>query len=305
MGDFFLKSINEDNIIVLSSYNKNITDITDITDKEFKKIKFLKLKFKDSKKEYSINTLTKKVTNLKQNCICGSGKKLKRCSNHSRYLYDFCFNYALMKRKEEEFWININNNNNNCCGFSNKCKIIKKLEKGDKKMDEFESKKLENLRWILDKQLGWISTAETKATTFIAFNITSFTVLSYFFEIKSITEFKCEYILPIIAIIFGLFALCKIISVFIPRTDIKGTNENISDSYLYFNLIDKNKKDYNNKVKNQTYEDLENDLINQICINAQIANIKHDLIKKSVIPTFYNFGLTIISILLAILMKLL
>lgn len=171
-------------------------------------------------------------------------------------------------------------------------------------MEDKDSNKLEHLRWILDKQIGWIVAAETKATTFIAFNFAIFTALGTLFELKTITKTDFNIhnyglIMAIVTVVFGIIALYFLLHVFSPR--LKGFSST-THSFVFFNLIAARTEDYYKKeAPKQDYDSLAEDTSIQIFANAKIAQVKHVLIKNGIRFTY----LTLISALVAISLKIL
>ncbi len=171
-------------------------------------------------------------------------------------------------------------------------------------MEDKDSNKLEHLRWILDKQIGWIVSAETKATTFIAFNFAIFTALGTLFELKTITKTDLNIhnyglIVAIGTVFFGLVALYFLLHVFSPR--LKGFSST-THSFVFFNLIVARTEDYYKKeTPKQDYESLAEDTSIQILANAKIAQIKHTLIQKGIRFTYLTMILALAAISLKIL----
>lgn len=172
-------------------------------------------------------------------------------------------------------------------------------------MEDSKSNKLEHLRWVLDKQVGWIVAAETKATTFIALNFAIFTALGTVFELKSITrnDFNMNsygLIMATVAVVLNLISLYFLFNVFTPR--LTGVS-NATKSFVFFHLITARKDEfYTKETPKQDYENFAEDTCSQIYANAQIASIKHNLIRKGIKLTYLTIIFAILSIAFKILL---
>lgn len=170
-------------------------------------------------------------------------------------------------------------------------------------MEDNESNMLEHLRWILDKQIGWISSAETKATTFIAFNSATLTVLGTLFELKSITKqfillHEYYFIAAALTTLCGVRALYFLLKVFSPI--LKGGSR-ATHSFIFFKLITERLEEfYKKEASKQSYACLVEDISLQIFANARIAQIKHTFLQNGIKYTLITMLLAVVTICLKI-----
>lgn len=165
-------------------------------------------------------------------------------------------------------------------------------------MEDKYSNKLEHLRWIFDKQVGWIGSAETKSAIFITFVLAIFAALGTLFELKSITNqdlnwYNYGLISAIITAAFGLLALLFLLRVFLPIRNVSTATH----SSIYFDLIAARTENYYKaETPKKDYKDFAEDISIQIHANAQVAKIKHNLVKIGIKFTFLTMFLAALSI---------
>lgn len=169
-------------------------------------------------------------------------------------------------------------------------------------MEDKDSNRLEHLRWIFDKQIGWIGSAETKSAIFITFVLAIFAALGTLFELKLITNKDlnwCNYslIIAIVAAVFGLMALISLLRVFLPVRNVS----NATHSFIYFDLITaRSETYYKEEIPKKEYKDFAEDMAVQIYANAQIVKIKYNLVKKGVFFTTLAITFAVLSVLVKV-----
>jgi len=144
---------------------------------------------------------------------------------------------------------------------------------------------LGHLRWVLERQLHWIAAADVKAGGLVA----------AFMALAGIAATILDSTTPPLAgkHLFALAALLMVpglgfaMSVFFPRTEANNT------SLIYFREIAKHDSaaEYLKRVEVADASVVHLDLVNQIHVNAVIANCKHRHVRYSMV--FGGFSIAV------------
>ncbi|MDC7806379.1 DUF5706 domain-containing protein [Luteimonas sp BLCC-B24] len=133
-----------------------------------------------------------------------------------------------------------------------------------------------HLRWVLERQIHWISAADAKAGALIAVYIALFTVTLAALEATHPTPgIKALLALGGALMCVGLaMALC----VFLPRTEYQYPSD------IYFGGIVKwDVLSFIDRAASLDAEAIAKDLVQQIYVNADIATVKHRYVKRSLL----------------------
>ncbi|MCK9389757.1 MAG: DUF5706 domain-containing protein [Sulfuritalea sp.] len=149
-------------------------------------------------------------------------------------------------------------------------------------------------QWILERQIGWIATADVKVGVIVAIQTAMVGGLA---AALGTTPQKTEWALgcAIVAFICAIGAfMCAAFAVF-PRTD------GPPKSLLYFGRICALKQsDYVSQLRFATGDELLTDCADQIHCNAKIAETKHCWVKNAMIWSFLAAPPWVIAILLLV-----
>lgn len=142
--------------------------------------------------------------------------------------------------------------------------------------------KIDFLKWVLERNINFISTADSKTGYLITINMAMLAGLAAAYTLSDKTQYTIVFLIFSIPtlILSTLSIYCAAISVW-PRTS--GPN----DSLIFFASISNlNPTEYLQKINGARLDDLINDLSRQIHRNAEIAKEKYKWVRKSVIYCF-------------------
>ena len=133
-----------------------------------------------------------------------------------------------------------------------------------------------HLRWVLERQLHWIGTADVKAGGMIGIYMALAAIAGSLLDSANPTA--SAKFLFILAALSLLPALAFAVGVFFPR------DQAARRSFIFFGEIaalDVHR--FIDTAKSQTKAGLIDDLLGQVHINAKIATSKHSFAKRSII----------------------
>jgi hypothetical protein len=139
---------------------------------------------------------------------------------------------------------------------------------------------IDEMKWALERQLGWIQSADTKLTILVPVP-TAMLGISWV-SAEKVSTMSWSLFLPLVAAV-GLLGLSLVFSAFsvIPRTD------GPASSNIFFGKIAQaSAHEYRAMVGARTDADYLSDLAGQVHINAEIAAQKHGLIRKAMYCLF-------------------
>lgn len=148
----------------------------------------------------------------------------------------------------------------------------------------------EQLKYLLDLQLRWIERSETKVNFFVPMSVAMSAVLVALLAERDVTSIAYSVS---ISVYFVLTALClfSALNSVVPR--LNGPPQ----SLVFFGGICRyNAHDYREKIKSLELGSFREDLIDQIYINAQVANIKHRAVKFSLFVFAWSIPLWLFSV---------
>jgi hypothetical protein len=146
-----------------------------------------------------------------------------------------------------------------------------------------DKERLEVAKWIFERSLGWIATADNKVVVAVAIDTAMIGGLAAAFsasDAHSRTAWAC---LSIICSTGGfIFALFCAAMAAIPR--MLGP---VSSMIFFARISEKSEADYVGDFSRLTESQLLHDLTTQIHRNSQIATAKHKWVRKSLIWSFF------------------
>ncbi|WP_298492738.1 Pycsar system effector family protein [uncultured Maritimibacter sp.] len=149
---------------------------------------------------------------------------------------------------------------------------------------------IEELKWILERQLSWISAADAKATVVAPMPVTMLAIS--FYDLSD--EFRhIEWVdLPMMLSIIGLFyVLLQLMNVLLPR--LRGPEE----SNIFFGRIsERNYESFSADMRVLTEERFKIDLERQIHINAEIASWKHHHMRLATTGLAFSVPVWLLSV---------
>lgn len=152
---------------------------------------------------------------------------------------------------------------------------------------------IEVAKWILERQLTWISSAEVKLGAVITIGLAMLGAEAVAFSATQLTLGligTAVFVSTFLLLIFSLIS-CGI--------SIISRLECSTDSLIFFGMIaKKTSKKYIQELKALTDEDLLDDLGFQIHRNAQIATTKHKWAKLAVLLTYLSLPLWVTTLIL-------
>ncbi|MGN7839470.1 Pycsar system effector family protein [Stenotrophomonas sp. 22385] len=135
---------------------------------------------------------------------------------------------------------------------------------------------LTHLRWVMERQLHWISAADVKAGGMIGAYMALAAIAATLLDSAN-PPVQAKWLFGIAAAAM-LPALCFAVAVFFPRDEAKRS------SLLFFGEISGVDLDkFKERCKATTIDQVKDDLMNQIYINAVIARCKHKYAKISIV----------------------
>ena len=152
--------------------------------------------------------------------------------------------------------------------------------------------KIERAEKILQLQLEWVKTADSKVPPLFAINIAMIGVLSALAKaheswtlISGISVFICASLL--------IYSIANMAFTMFPT--LLGPN----NSNLYFGgIIKQSNENFHNNINQLSDDDYFDDLVNQAYRNAEIANSKYGYIKNSSVSLLLSFPIWVLSIYL-------
>ena len=162
-------------------------------------------------------------------------------------------------------------------------------------MSKGKDNQLSSFEKQLDRVIGWISFAEAKNAALIALNITSMAVIAEIFD-KSIG------LGAVTLTFFSISTVISLVSFFPNNTGAERDSDNILNYANISSLIDS--KSYLDrhilryeKGGEMNYENLKEDISNQIYNNSKIALIKNTLFKYALIVDIIAFATFVVYVL--------
>jgi hypothetical protein len=159
-----------------------------------------------------------------------------------------------------------------------------------------DKQRIEFAKWLFERTLGWIATADVKVGVAMALDTAMLGGLAAAFS-TSVAENRTPWTYVFVLAAAGAMALgifCAGMAA-IPR--MLGP----VDSMIFFARIkDKKVQDYVNAFSQLTEADLLRDLTTQIHRNAEIANDKHAWVRKSLLWSFFGTVPWVIAIALLV-----
>lgn len=154
--------------------------------------------------------------------------------------------------------------------------------------------RLQTMQWLVERQLGWIGSADSKIAVVIAIDTAMMAALGTAYSSAKIV---CAWAnaLSIAASILVIIAMgCAAVSL-LPRTN------GPKGSLLFFGTVAKSASaDYVSAILNATPDQLLNDFALQVHRNAEIAAVKHLWVRRSVawsflsaLPWVFSIGLLV------------
>lgn len=143
-----------------------------------------------------------------------------------------------------------------------------------------DKSEIDEMKWALERQLGWIQSADTKLTILVPVP-TAMLGISWV-SAEKVSAMSWSLFLPLLAAV-GLLGLSLVFSALsvIPRTD------GPASSQIFFGKIAQaTASEYRSLVGSRSEADYLGDLAGQVHINAEIAAQKHGLIRKAMYCLF-------------------
>ena len=142
-----------------------------------------------------------------------------------------------------------------------------------------EDENIEKNKWLLERQLAWISNGDLKIGAIVTLNLAMLASLSSYFKNKDPALF--------LDILYFITVLAIIISVYFCKAGFKPKFEPPNLSNIFFGTIIQNDlTTFNQNIDNISKQDFSNDLSTQAYRNAQIANIKYSYLHKATLAFF-------------------
>jgi hypothetical protein len=152
------------------------------------------------------------------------------------------------------------------------------------------SERLPAAQWVLERNLAWIASADSKVAAVVSIDIALLGGLAAaFVAADSKTDWEmATSIAAFVTASIGVF--CAAMAMF-PR--LPGPN----DSLIFFGRIaEMTSADYADRLRKATFDDLLTDYAVQIHRNAEIANDKHKWVKRSMVWSFLAGGAWAIAV---------
>jgi len=135
---------------------------------------------------------------------------------------------------------------------------------------------LTHLRWVMERQLHWIGAADVKAGGMIGAYMALAAIAATLLDSGN-PPLQAKWLFSIAAGAM-LPALCFAVAVFFPRDAAKRS------SLIFFGEISRvDLEKFKERCRSTTIDQVKDDLVNQIHINAIIARCKHKYAKTSII----------------------
>lgn len=157
------------------------------------------------------------------------------------------------------------------------------------------NEKIANAKWILERNLSWIITADAKIAAITTINLAILTVLATMYFSSGLKSSWATFMSAIAFLLIGI-SLIFVWFVVIPR--VSGPNK----SNIFFGKIAQSQPDeFSEAFLKLTSEEMLTDLVEQIHINAKIADRKHEFVKKAYFSTMLSllpwlFGVVILKV---------
>ena len=145
--------------------------------------------------------------------------------------------------------------------------------------DELTKELIRRAELSLNTMHKWVERADQRFRFLLAINIAMVGVASTNMRFIERTEEASDAVI-LLVVIFSISLVCLLVSAF-PR--IRSPN----DSLIFFSTIIKVEHDrFAKNFRAESYSDYLDDLLEQIHVNARIANFKFFMIQLSLVPTF-------------------
>lgn len=147
-------------------------------------------------------------------------------------------------------------------------------------MSDFsEDENIEKNKWLLERQLAWISNGDLKIGAIVTLNLAMLASLGSYLKSKNPVLF--------LDILCFLTVLAIVVSVYFCKVGFKPKFEPPNVSNIFFSTIVKNDlTTFNQNIDNISKQDFLKDLSTQTYRNAQIANIKYSYLHKATLAFF-------------------
>lgn len=133
----------------------------------------------------------------------------------------------------------------------------------------------ENLQWLLERQIAWIASADSKITVLGPLPIAMLAI-----SLSQVTEKMSSVGLEDFPLIASSLALC--ISLYFAKATLTPRVKGPDNSIVFFGRIaSQSPEDYTHNIRSLSAQDYSNDLIQQIHRNAVIADVKHRNIRRA------------------------
>lgn len=148
-------------------------------------------------------------------------------------------------------------------------------------------------QWILERQLGWIGTADAKAAVVVTLDTAIFTALAAAYGTANTIALP-DLVFSLVAGALLAIAMGCSAAALLPRTD--GPKKSL---IFFAPIADMAQADYAVALSKVSTAELQEDLAAQIHRNAEIANKKHIWVKRSILCSFlaippWAFAITMI-----------
>lgn len=137
-----------------------------------------------------------------------------------------------------------------------------------------EDENIEKNKWLLERQLAWISNGDLKIGAIVTLNLAMLASLGGYLKNK-------DPVL-ILDILYSLTALAIFISIYFCKIGFKPKFKPPNASIIFFGtIVDNDLTTFNQNINNISKEDFSKDISTQTYRNAEIANIKYKYLHKA------------------------
>lgn len=142
-----------------------------------------------------------------------------------------------------------------------------------------EDENIEKNKWLLERQLAWISNGDLKIGAIVTLNLAMLASLGSYLKNKN----------PVLFLDISCFltVLAIVVSVYFCKVGFKPKFEPPNASNIFFGtIINNDLTTFNQNIDNISKQDFSKDLSTQAYRNAQIANIKYSYLHKATLSFF-------------------
>lgn len=145
-----------------------------------------------------------------------------------------------------------------------------------------DRERIEHAKWVLERTLGWIATADVKVGVAMALNTAMFAGLAAAYGVSdSSTRTAWVLFAVIVACCFLVAAVFSAAMSALPRI-----NGPIASNIYFGRIAEKRIEEYCNDFKGIDDAAFLSDLTSQIHRNAEIATVKHTWVRKSLVCSY-------------------